>query len=309
MPNHELLFWIAFNVFVLLMLALDLGLLHRQARAIRFREALAQTAAWMVMAALFAVVLGFWQGRSWVLEFSAGYLVEESLSVDNLFVFLLIFRYFQVPSRYQYRVLFWGILGALVTRGAFILAGVTLIRRSSWLTYLMGAFLMYVGVKLARQREAEVHPGKNAVLALARRCFPVTHDYVEDKFFVYREGLYATPLLLVLLVMESTDVTFATDSIPAILGITQNAFIVYSSNVFAILGLRSLYFAVAGVIDVFHFLPYGLAVVLAFIGAKMLVSGFYVISTEIALGVIVTVLAISVGLSLLLSPKKRISQE
>ena len=305
MQNHELLFWIAFNVFVLLMLALDLGLLHRHGRAIQFREALAQTAVWIFLAALFAVVLGFWQGRASALEFSAGYLVEESLSVDNLFVFLLIFRYFQVPSRYQYRVLFWGILGALITRGAFIIAGVTLIQRLSWITYLMGAFLMYVGVKLAFQREAEVHPEKNAVLTLVRRCFPVTRDYAEDRFFVYRERLYATPLLLVLVVMESTDVTFATDSIPAVLGITHNAFIVYTSNVFAILGLRSLYFAVAGVIDVFHYLPYGLALVLAFIGAKMLVSGFCTVSTEIALGVIISVLAISVGLSLLLPPKKK----
>jgi tellurite resistance protein TerC len=300
MHNHEWVFWIAFNAGVLLALAVDIGLLHRHPRAIRIQEALGETALWVALAAAFGVGVYFWLGRASALEFTAGYLVEESLSVDNLFVFLLIFRYFRVPPGYQHRVLFWGILGALVARGVFILAGVTLLQRLHWFTYLMGAFLVYVAVKLVLQGEADVHPEKNSVLALVRRFFPVTADYENGRFFVCRGGLYATPLLLVLVVMESTDITFAFDSIPAVLGITHNAFIVYTSNVFAILGLRALYFAVAGVMEMFHYLPYGLSVVLAFIGLKMLVSGYYTIPTEVALAVIVVVLAISVLASLLL---------
>jgi tellurite resistance protein TerC len=299
MHNHEWLFWLAFNLGVLLALAVDLGVLRRHPHAIRVQEALAETALWVALAAAFAVGIYFWKGRSSALEFTAGYLVEESLSIDNLFVFLLIFRYFQVPSHSQHRVLFWGILGAMLARGLFILAGVTLLERLHWFTYLMGAFLVYVAVKLIRRGKADVHPERNSVLALVRRFLPVTADYENGRFFVRRGGLYATPLLLVLVVMESMDITFAVDSIPAVLGITHDAFIVYTSNVFAILGLRALYFAVAGVMDIFHYLPYGLSVVLAFIGVKMLVSGYYTISTEVALGVIATVLVVSVLASLL----------
>jgi tellurite resistance protein TerC len=299
MHNHEWLFWLAFNLGVLLALALDLGLLRRRPRAIRVQEALAETALWVTLAAAFALGIYFWKGRSSALEFTAGYLVEESLSIDNLFVFLLIFRYFRVPSHSQHRVLFWGILGAMLARGLFILAGVTLLERLHWFSYLMGAFLVYVAVKLIRRDEADVHPERNSVLALVRRFLPVTADYENGRFFVRRGGLYATPLFLVLVVMESTDITFAVDSIPAVFGITHDAFIVYTSNVFAILGLRALYFAVAGVMDIFHYLPYGLSVVLAFIGVKMLVSGYYTIGTEVALGVIAAVLVVSVLASLL----------
>jgi tellurite resistance protein TerC len=309
MQNHALLFWILFNVFVVVLLLLDLGVFHRRARAIGFREAIVSSAVWIGLAFGFALLLYFWLGRTHALEFTTGYLVEESLSVDNLFVFLLIFRYFRVPQNYQYKVLYWGIIGALIMRGVFILAGVALIQRFHWVTYVMGAFLLYVGVRLALQGETEVHPERNPILRTVRRFIPVTHEYVGDKFFVRCGGLYATPLFAVLLVVESTDVAFAVDSIPAVLGITRNPFIVYTSNVFAILGLRSLYFALAGLIDLFHYLPYGLSLVLAFIGAKMLLSGFYSIPTEVALGVVVAVLAVSVVLSLTFPPKKAATEE
>ncbi len=305
MHNPELWFWILFNLFVLAMLALDLGVLHRRPHAISFREALVSSVIWIALAAGFAVGVYFWRGRTTALEFTTGYLVEESLSIDNLFVFLLIFRYFRVPQLYQHKVLFWGIIGALVMRGLFIFAGVTLIQRFHWFIYVMGAFLVYVGIKLAFQGEAEVHPEQNVILRLARRVLPVTRDYVDGRFVVRKGGLYATPLLMVLLVVETTDVVFAVDSIPAILGITRDAFIVYTSNVFAILGLRSLYFALAGLMEFFHYLPYGLSVVLAFIGAKMLVSHWYQISTEYALGTVITLLLLSVLLSLVFPPSKK----
>ncbi len=305
MGEHATLFWILFNLFVLVMLALDLGVFNRHAHVIKFREALLTSMMWIGLAAAFAVGVYFWMGRTPALEFTTGYLVEESLSVDNLFVFLLIFRYFRVPQMYQHKVLFWGIIGALVMRGLFIFAGVTLIQRFHWFIYVMGAFLVYVGIRLAFQGEAEVHPEHNPVLRMVRRFLPVTREYVDGRFVIKRGGLYATPLLLVLVVVETTDVVFAIDSIPAILGITHNAFIVYTSNVFAILGLRSLYFALAGMIDVFHYLPYGLSVVLAFIGAKMLVSHWYVVPTEYALGVVIALLAISIVLSLVFPAKKK----
>ncbi len=276
------------------MLALDLGVLHRRAHAIKFREALAWSVVWLALAIAFAVLIFFWHGRTPALEFVTGYVVELSLSVDNLFVFLLIFRYFRVPSHLQHRVLFWGILGALIMRGIFILVGVTLIRRFHFIIYVFGAFLVYTGINLFRQTEKEIHPENNPVLRLFRRWMPVTPDYVGGKFFIRQPGLYATPLLIVLLVVETTDVLFATDSVPAILAITLDAFIVYTSNVFAILGLRSMYFVLAGLMDKFRFLHYGLAVILSFIGLKMLISAYYPISTEIALAVVGLTLAISI---------------
>src|SRR5690348_1070557 len=268
------------------MLVLDLGVLHRRAHAVKFREALAWSIVWIALAGVFAAVVYFWHGRTPMLEFVTGYVVELSLSVDNLFVFLLIFRYFRVPSHLQHRVLFWGILGALIMRGIFILLGVSLIRRFHFIVYLFGAFLVYTGIKLFREHEKDIHPENNPVLRLFRRWMPVTPDYVGGKFFVRQPGLYATPLLIVLLVVETTDVLFATDSVPAILAITLNAFIVYTSNVFAILGLRSLYFALAGLMEKFRYLHYGLALILTFIGVKMLISGYYPIRTEIALGIV-----------------------
>jgi tellurite resistance protein TerC len=285
------------------MLVLDLGVFHRRAHTVKFREALAWSVAWIALAAGFAVVIFFWHGRVPALEFVTGYVIELSLSVDNLFVFLLIFRFFQVPPVHQHKVLFWGILGALIMRAIFIVAGVGLIQRFHWIIYVFGVFLVYSGIKLFFQEEAEIHPEKNPVLRLFRRRVPVTDDYVGNKFFVRRPGLFATPLFVVLLVVETTDLLFAVDSIPAILAITRDAFIVYTSNVFAILGLRSMYFALAGMMEMFRYLHYGLSLVLVFVGAKMLLSHYFEIPTHIALGVVAGVLAISVITSLA-NPKK-----
>jgi tellurite resistance protein TerC len=296
---NQLIFWILFNLFVLLMLALDLGVFHRRAHAIKFQEALGWSLMWIALAAAFAILVYFWHGRTASLEFVTGYVIELSLSVDNLFVFLVIFRYFRVAGANQHKVLFWGILGALIMRGIFILAGVGLIRRFHWIIYGFGALLVYSGLKLMRSEGAGVHPEKNPMLRIFRRWVPVTKDYVGGKFFVRQPGLFATPLFIVLLVVETTDVLFAVDSIPAVLAITLNAFIVYTSNVFAILGLRSIYFALAGMMDVFHYLHYGLSLVLIFIGAKMLLSHYYTIPTEIALAAVAAVLTVSVLASVL----------
>ena len=304
---NQLTFWILFNLFVLVMLVLDLGVFHRRNHVVKFREALLWSAMWIALAAVFAVIVYFWHGRGSALEFVTGYVIELSLSVDNLFVFLLIFRYFQVPTVHQHKVLFWGILGALVMRAVFILAGVGLIRQFHWIIYVFGALLVYSGIKLFRQENAEIHPEKNPLLRLFRRWIPVTKDYQGAKFFVRRPGLYATPLFIVLLVVETTDVLFAVDSIPAILAITLDAFIVYTSNVFAILGLRSMYFALAGMMELFHYLHYGLSLVLIFVGGKMLVSHYYQIPTEIALGTVAGILIISVVASMV-HPKKAKAQ-
>jgi tellurite resistance protein TerC len=301
-----LLFWILFNIFVVGMLVLDLAVLNRPAHKPGFREALAWSAAWIALAASFAVVVYFWHGRTESLEFVTGYIVELSLSVDNLFVFLVIFRYFKVPDDQQHRVLFWGIIGALVMRGLFIVAGVGLIRRFEWITYIFGALLVFSGIKLLRQGDAEIHPEKNPVLRLFRSLVPVTRDYEGGKFFVRHRGLYATPLFVVLLVIETSDVLFAVDSIPAVLAITLNAFIVYTSNVFAILGLRSMYFALAGLMGAFHYLHYGLSAVLILIGVKMLSSHYVHVPTHWALLAVVCVLGISIGASLL-HPAKTVS--
>src|SRR5271168_2952595 len=275
------------------MLALDLWVFHRPAHLIKFREAVAWSVTWIVLAMSFAVVVYFWHGRDAAVEFTTGYIIELSLSVDNLFIFLLIFRYFQVPGDHQHKVLFWGILGALAMRAVFIVVGIGLIQRFHWVTYIFGAFLVYSGIRLFGKKDAVLEPEKNPVLRLFRKCMPVTENYEGDKFFVRRGGLYATPLLIVLLVVETTDLLFATDSIPAVLAITLKAFIVYTSNVFAILGLRSMYFVLAGMMEVFHYLHYGLSAVLIFIGAKMLTADYYPIPTLVALGVVAGALAIS----------------
>ena len=289
------------------MLVLDLGVFHRRAHTVKFREALAWSMAWIALAAIFAVVIFFWHGRTPALEFVTGYVIELSLSVDNLFVFLLIFRFFQVPAIHQHKVLFWGILGALIMRAIFIAAGVTLIERFHSIIYVFGAFLVYSGIKLFFQNEAEIHPEKNPVLRLFRRLVPVTKDYVDNKFFVRSPGLYATPLFVVLLVVETTDLLFAVDSIPAILAITRDAFIVYTSNVFAILGLRSMYFALAGMMEMFRYLHYGLSLVLVFVGAKMLVSHYLEIPTPVALATVAGVLVISVIASMA-NPRKETAE-
>ena len=293
-----LLYWILFNLFVVAMLALDLGLLSRRRREVRLREAMAWSGFWIGLALAFAVVVFFWQGRAPALQFVTGYVIEVSLSTDNLFLFLLIFRYFNVPGEHQHKVLFWGILGALVIRGLFIAAGVGLLRHFHWITYAFGALLVYSGLRFLRPGNTEIYPEKNLVLRLFRKAFPVTNDYEGGKFFVRRAQLYATPLLIVLLVIETTDVLFAVDSIPAVLAITLNAFIVYTSNVFAILGLRSMYFALAGMLDLFHYLHCGLAVVLVFVGLKMIGAHYVNVPTEWALAVVLVVLGISVVASL-----------
>ena len=295
----QLLFWVLFNLFVLGMLVLDLGFLQRPGHAVKFREALAWSATWIVLACAFAVLVYFRYGHATAVEFVTGYVIELSLSVDNLFIFLLIFRYFRVAPDHQHKVLFWGIVGALVMRAIFIVVGITLIRRFHWITYIFGAVLVYSGIKLFGQDDAGIEPENNPVLRLFRRWVPVTEDYEADKFVVRRMGLYATPLLAVLVVVETTDLLFATDSIPAVLAITLKPFIVYTSNVFAVLGLRSLYFVLAGMMELFHYLHYGLSVVLIFIGAKMLASDYYQIPTGVALGVVAGVLLVSVLASLL----------
>ena len=298
-----LLFWILFNLFVVLMLAVDLGVFNRSGHRIGFREALAWSGVWIALAGTFAVVVLFWQGHVQALQFITGYTVELSLSVDNLFVFLMIFRYFKVPEEQHHRVLLWGIVGALIMRALFIFAGVSLIHRFSWIIYIFGVFLVYSGFKLMRQGKAEIHPEKNPVLRMVRKVLPVTNDYAGGKFFLRRGGLYATPLFVVLLVIETTDVLFAVDSIPAVLAISLNAFIVYTSNVFAILGLRSMYFALAGMMELFDYLHYGLSIVLMFIGLKMLASHYVDIPTIWALAFVLFVLSSSVGASVL-RPKK-----
>jgi tellurite resistance protein TerC len=312
MPENWI-FWLGFNLFVLAMLALDLGVFHRKAHAIQFKEALTWVGVWISLAVVFAVLLFFFgqtmansqrSNADLSLEFVTGYLIEESLSVDNLFVFLLIFRYFKVARHHQHKVLFWGIIGALVFRALFIATGVTLIRRFHWVIYIFGAFLIYTGVKLFGQTETEVHPERNPVLKLFRKLFPVTRDYRHDQFFVRERGrLIATPLAVVLVVVETTDIVFAIDSIPAILAITDDPFIVYTSNVFAILGLRSLFFALAGLMELFRYLHYGLAVILVFIGAKMVASDWVKIPIWLALSVVAGVLAASVLASVLHKPR------
>jgi len=302
-----LVFWILFNLFVVAMLVLDLGILNRRPHRISFREALAWSGVWIALAAGFAVLELFWHGRAQALQFVTGYVIELTLSVDNLFVFLVIFRYFKVPDQHQHKVLLWGILGALLMRGVFIVAGVGLIRRFSWITYAFGALLVYSGLKLLRQGETEIHPENNPVLRLFRRTFPVTKEYVGGQFFTRRDALYATPLFVVLLVVETSDILFAVDSIPAVLAITLNAFIVYTSNVFAILGLRSMYFALAGMMDLFHYLHYGLSVVLIFIGLKMLGSHYVYIPTGWALTIVLFVLGASIFASLL-NPHEKTSK-
>lgn len=298
-----LLFWILFNLFVLAMLALDLGVFQRKGHVVKFREAVIWSLVWIALALTFAVIVFFWHGRTESLEFVTGYVIELSLSVDNLFVFLLIFRYFRVPPTDQHKVLFWGIVGALVMRALFILLGVTLIQRFHWIIYVFGAFLVYSGIKLISEEEKEIQPEKNPLLRLLRRFVPVTDTYEQGKFLIRRPELTATPLLVVLIVIETTDLIFATDSIPAVLAITLNAFIVYTSNIFAILGLRSMYFALAGMMEIFHYLHYGLSLVLIFIGGKMLVSHYYQVSTPLSLAVVGGLLLASVVASLAF-PKK-----
>lgn len=302
--------WIAFHVVVFSILAFDLGVLNRKSHEVTLKAALGWTAFWIVSSLAFGAFI--WSQFSSIkgLEFFTGYVVEYALSVDNIFVFILVFSYFSVPKEHQHRVLFWGIMGAFVMRGIMIFAGVALIERFEWLIYIFGAFLVYTGLKLAFGKDEEVDPGHNPAVNLLRRLMPVSKHYDGSKFITFIDGKkHATPLLAVLLVVETTDLIFAVDSIPAILGISRDPFIVYTSNVCAILGLRSLYFVLAGVMDLFHYLKYGLAAVLSFVGVKMLLSHTaFKIPVSVSLGVIVTILAISVLASLLKRPRHDFEQ-
>jgi tellurite resistance protein TerC len=297
---NQLLLWGGFGAFVLGMLALDVGVFHRHAHVVRVKEALYWSAAWIGLALLFNLGMYFWRGPEVALAFFTGYLIEKALSVDNLFVFLMIFSYFSVSPIYQHKVLFWGILGALIMRALMIAVGVTLIQAFHWVLYIFGGFLILTGVKMVFQKHEELHPEKNPVMRLFTRFMPVTTQHYGEKFFVTLDGRrFATPLFLVLLIVEATDLVFALDSIPAVLAITTDPFIVFTSNVFAILGLRSLFFALAGVMGLFQYLRYGLAIVLTFIGAKMLLADVYHFPIYVALGVVVGVLSLSVLASLL----------
>ena len=301
--------WVGFNVFVLLMLALDLGVFHRKAHAVSMKEALTWSIVWISLSLLFNLVIYlFWDvmvpnssytnGEA-ALAFLTGYLIEKSLSVDNVFVFILIFSFFAVPDKYQHRVLFWGILGALIMRGILIAVGAALLEQFHWIIYVFGAFLIYTGIRMALHQDEELKPDQNPIVKFFKRFMPVTENFEDDKFFVRRAGrLFATPLFLVLLVVESTDLVFAVDSIPAIFAVTRDPFIVYTSNVCAILGLRALYFLLANVMHQFQYLKLGLSVVLTFIGVKMVIVDLYHIPVGVSLAVVASVLTISILASL-----------
>ena len=292
--------WVGFNAFILIMLALDLGVFHRKAHVVTIKESLTWTGIWVAMALIFNAGIYHYMGNDKALEFFTGYVIEKSLSVDNVFVIALLFSYFAVPTLYQHKVLFWGILGALVMRAAMIALGAKLITEFAWIIYIFGAFLILTGIKMIVKSEEEIHPERNPVVRLFKRFMSVTSEYRGDKFFIREKSiLMATPLFVVLLLVEFTDLIFAVDSIPAIFAVTKDPFIVYTSNVFAILGLRSLYFALSGVLDKFHYLKVGLGVVLSFVGVKMLLAHSpWKIDTLVSLGVIVIVLVASVVASL-----------
>ncbi len=299
MTSDRLFLWIVFNIFVLGMLAIDLGVFHRKAHAVAPREATTWCFVWITLGLLFNAGIYLWLGSEPALEFFAGYLIEYSLSVDNIFVFILILSYFAVPGAYQHRVLFWGILGALVMRGIFIGTGALLLQHFHWVIYIFGAFLVFTGIKMFTQDETAVHPENNPVIKALRRFMPLSSRYEGQCFFVKLDGRWAaTPLFVVLLVVESTDLIFAVDSVPAIFAVSGDPFIVYTSNVFAILGLRSLYFLLAGVMDLFVYLRHGLGFVLGFVGIKMLLVDIYKIPIGASLGVVAGILALSIVASL-----------
>jgi tellurite resistance protein TerC len=304
--NEQIYIWIGFNLFVVLMLALDLGVFHRNAHEVKMKEALTWSAIWIALAMIFNVVIYYWKGQEVALEFLAGYVIEKSLSVDNIFVFVLIFTYFNVPAKYQHRVLFWGILGALIMRAIFIAAGITLIEKFHWIIYVFGIFLVITGIKMAVNKGTKIDPEKNVAVKFFKKFFPVSNEYHGSKFWIKQTGKWvATPLFIVLLLVEFTDLIFAVDSIPAILAVTNDPFIVYTSNVFAILGLRSLYFALAGLMHWFTYLHYGLAAILIFVGIKMLLVDVYKIPIAISLLTILSILTISIVLSLIKSKKAK----
>jgi tellurite resistance protein TerC len=292
-------FWVVFIAFVLAMLSLDLGVFNRTPHVVKAKEAAVWTSVWVGLALLFAAGLALFESHQSALTFLTGYVIEESLSVDNIFVIVLIFQYFAVPAKYQHRVLFWGILGALLMRGLFILAGTALLARFEWIIYLFGALLVITGIRMAVKQDEEFDGEQNPVVKFVRRFLPVTHDFHGKHFFAIEDGKrYATPLLLVLVLVEATDLIFAIDSIPAIFGITRDPFLVFTSNIFAVMGLRSLFFLLASVVTKFHLLKYGLAVILTFVGTKMLIESWVHIPILLSLGIVVVVLAASIVASL-----------
>ena len=301
-------FWIGFHVFILIMLALDLGVFHKNTHKVPVKEAIIWSCVWITLALLFDsfIFLDKDFGHIRALEFVTGYVIEYSLSVDNIFVFILIFSYFKVNNRYQHKILFWGILGALIMRGIFIFAGMALINRFHWIVIIFGGFLVYTGISMLFKRDTEADPEKNAVVRFFRKFLPVSKNLHDDKFFIIQNGkLFATPLFLVLLIIESSDLIFAADSIPAVLAISKSTFIIYTSNIFAILGLRSLYFAIAGIIGYFRFLKTGIALVLTFVGTKMFASFFqFEIPIVISLLVIASILLVSVSASVVIKRGK-----
>jgi len=307
--THSLSLWVGFNVLILVLIAIDLGVLHKKSHVISVKEALIWSVGWIIISLTFNVGVYYWLGYDSALEFLTGYLIEKSLSVDNIFVFAILFSYFKVKPEYQHKVLMWGILGALVMRGALIAVGTALISNFHWVIFVLGAFLVYTGIKMAIQKEISVHPEKNPVVNLAKKFIPMSKDYDGDKFVTKIDGKKIfTPLIVVLMVVEVTDLMFAVDSIPAIFAITTDSFIVYTSNVFAILGLRALYFALSGVLDMFHYLKYGLGMVLSFVGVKMLISEIYVISIPVALGTVAAILTVSIVVSIVI-PAKSVTSE
>lgn len=292
--------WLLFGGAIIAMLAVDLGLFHRAAHTVRFREALAWSIAWSGLALVFMAVVYVVRGPTSAFDFLTGYLIEWSLSVDNIFVFILIFDYFQTPPAYQHRILFWGIVGAVIMRAILIAVGVVMIQQFHWIIYIFGGFLIITGIRMAVKEEEKIHPERNPVMLLIKRFVPITLTPSGQRFFVRDAGrLMATPLFIVLMMVETTDVIFAVDSVPAVLAISTDPFIVYTSNIFAILGLRSLYFLLAGVMNMFHFLRYGLAAILVFVGVKMTIANWVKIPSPLALVVIASILSLSVVLSLL----------
>jgi tellurite resistance protein TerC len=302
--SETFILWSAFHLFVFAMLALDLGVFRRKSHEIGVSEALTWTGVWITLAMGFNLFIYYYFDKGKAIEFFTGYLIEKSLSIDNIFVIIMIFSYFKVPNRYQHKVLFWGILGALVMRILFILAGIELIQRFHWLIYIFGGFLVITGIRMLTSGDAQLEPERNPLVKLARKLFPFTPSFEADKFFVMRDSkLWATPLFLVVILIEATDLIFAVDSIPAILAISDDSFIVYTSNVFAILGLRSLYFALAGIETYFQYLKYGLSAILIFVGIKMCITDFYKIPVDLSLIAIVFILAIAMLASVVVQRK------
>jgi tellurite resistance protein TerC len=304
--SESAILWIGFSVFVLVMLALDLGVFHRKSHVVKIREALTWTAIWVTLAMLFNLFIYYHFDKGKALEFFTAYLIEKSLSVDNIFVIIMIFSYFHVPESFQHKVLFWGIFGALIMRLVFIFAGIELIHKFHWLIYLFGGFLIFTGIRMITSVDKKLEPDKNPLVRLARKIFPVTANFEDDNFFIKRGNItWATPLFIVVILIEGTDLIFAIDSIPAILAISDDPFIVYTSNVFAILGLRSLYFALAGIEKYFQYLKYGLATILMFVGIKMCITDFYKIPVEISLIAIVFILVLSMLASVIFKKQEK----